>query len=230
MKMEHNISHHIQRRIFNRLVGAESLRYSELKPKEIEANLFMYHLKELMKMGLVEKDDKNYRLTESGKMLATKFSVREVGIRQMPSTLSIIVLRASDGSWLLYERKRQPYIGWLGWPSGKIHMGETLNEAGRREASEKCGYEDIDLHLLGNFSLVTKGIPSDFVNHVIGYVWFAEVAEKREFENHAGHTFWVDDWRSLDYERFIPGFKEIVAEIESSRTPFSLDLCFSADS
>ncbi len=207
--------HVIQKRIFNRLVGAKSLRYSELKPKEIEANLFMYHLKELMKMGLVEKADGGYQVSKKGGTIASRFSIREQGIRVMPSTISVVALRALDGEWCLYRRKRQPYIDALGFPSGKIHLGDALRDAAYRELDEKCGYtsDEVELTHKGVFNLVEIE-PDHLRSHIIGFVWFGEVKEKRVFDNHAGETFW-GDWHKENYAEFIPGFKEIIDGLAS---------------
>jgi ADP-ribose pyrophosphatase YjhB (NUDIX family) len=217
--------HNIQKRIFNRLVGAEFMRYSELKPKELEANLFMYHLNELIKTGLVEKIDKKYTLTAVGRSTATRFSIREQTIRVMPSAISVIVLKTKTGEWLLYKRKRQPYIGSLGFPSGKIHLGDKLIAAAYRELDEKCGYEqsEVDLSYRGVFNLV-ENEEAGLKNHIIGHVWQGEVSEKKTFDNHAGETFW-GDWKAYPYEDFIPGFKEIVDALENPEF-FGLDLYF----
>lgn len=216
--------HHIQKRLFNRLVGAESLRYSELKPKELEANLFMYHLKELIKMGLVEKIDKTYALSYKGRTLATKFSIREQGIRSMPSAISVIVLTAPDGQHLLYRRLRQPYINTLGFPSGKIHLGDSLRTAAYRELDEKCGYDDtVELEYRGVFNLV-ENTQEGLKNHIIGHVWTGEPRDKKTLQNHAGETYW-SDWKSENYDEFIPGFKEIIEALDK-KSFFGLDLHF----
>jgi 8-oxo-dGTP pyrophosphatase MutT (NUDIX family) len=209
--------HNIQKRIFNRLVGSESMRYSELKPKEIEANLFMYHLKELMKVGLVEKLEKRYTLTAAGRSTATRFSIREQGIRIMPSAISVLVLESTDGDQLLYRRRRQPYIGALGFPSGKIHLGDTLKVAAYRELDEKCGYhqEDFELTYRGVFNLVEYE-ETGLKNHIIGHVWHGTVGDKKVFENHAGVTFWAD-WKVYPYEDFIPGQKEIIEALDAKK-------------
>lgn len=217
--------HHIQKRIFNRLVGAESLRYSQLKPKELEANSFMYHLKELIKMGLVDKADGGYTLTHAGRSTATRFSIREEGIRIMPSTISVVVLRSKDGEWLLYRRMRQPYINYLGFPSGKIHLGDKLSDAAYRELDEKCGYaqDEITLSHRGVFNLVEFS-DEGLKNHIVGQVWYGEVIEKRVFDNHAGETFW-GEWTNENYDEFIPGFKDIVVALKDNSF-FGLDLYF----
>lgn len=213
--------HHLQRELYDRLVRVDSLRYSQLKPKNLEANSFMYHLKELIKAGLVEKSDDVYRLTQSGRNLAARFSLKEKKLRLMPLTLSVIYLSAPDGQVLLYERQHHPDMNGLGFPSGKIHFGETLKEAAKREAVEKTGYHDIDLKLAGEFSLVRTG-EHGTDSHILGHVWTAEVPEKITHEDSVGRTFWAD-WTKEDYSRFIPGFKEIITAC-NNKGVFGLDL------
>lgn len=213
--------HHIQVKIYDRLVHAVELRYSELKPDDIEANSFMYHLKELIKLGLVEKADKKYRLSSNGQALASRFSVREKRMRLMPTTISVICLRASDGEYMFYERKRQPYIGTREFPSGKIHHGQTLEEAAYREMLEKTGYEDIDLRLAGSFS-IKAAPPGDMPYSVVGFVWKGRVEDKFEHSDIGGHTFWEDPAR-IDLDKCIPGTKEIY-EAVLKKEIFMLDI------
>ena len=209
--------HNIQKDIFNRLVGADSMRYSELKPKKLEASLFMYHLKELMKFGLVEKVDKKYTLTAAGLSTANRFSIKEQSMRMMPSSLSILVLTSKTGEWLLYRRKRQPYINSLGFPSGKIHLGDKLIDAAYRELDEKCGYDrkEVDLTYRGVFNLVQHE-QSGFKNHIIGHVWTGVVKDMKTFKNSAGETFW-GDWKAYPYDEFIAGPLEIIEALNTKK-------------
>lgn len=216
--------HHIQKKLFNSLITSDGLRYSELKPKELEANLFMYHLKELIKLGLVEKIEGKYRLSMYGKQVATRFSVREESIRLMPSTISVVVLKALDGELLLYRRKRQPYIDAVGFPSGKIHVGDSLLNAANREMGEKCDYtpNEVRLRHVGMLNIVEN---NDNVSaHIIAQVWRGEVSTKKQFANHAGETFWAD-WRKYETE-FMAGTKELMQALASDDF-FHLDLMFS---
>lgn len=60
--------HHIQDKIISSLVHGEH-RFSDLVPVGMEHSLFMYHLRKLLKAGVVEKDDQTYRLTLKGAQL-----------------------------------------------------------------------------------------------------------------------------------------------------------------
>ena len=60
--------HHIQDKIISALVAGEQ-RFSHLVPPDMEHSLFMYHMRKLLKQGVVEKDDQVYRLTLKGAQL-----------------------------------------------------------------------------------------------------------------------------------------------------------------
>jgi ADP-ribose pyrophosphatase YjhB (NUDIX family) len=217
--------HHVQMQIFNQLVTAEVRRFSELKPTGMESNAFMYHLTRLVKQGLVEKVTNGYSLTTNGKATATRFSLREKGIRIMPSTISVIILTASGGEVLMYERARQPYIGDFGFPSGKIHLGDTLRSAAYRELAEKCDYAEGELELVnrGVFGLVQR-VDDVLTNHIIGHVWVGKVKEKKTCGNHAGRTFW-SKWDKVDRAKTMLGTSELIQALKSPDF-FHLDLEF----
>ena len=62
------LDHHIQRTIVYTLAFAESMRFGELKPDELDNKLFNYHLKKVIAAGYVAKNDEGlYTLTSEGK-------------------------------------------------------------------------------------------------------------------------------------------------------------------
>ena len=62
------LDHHIQRTIVYTLAFAESLRFAELKPDDIDSKLFTYHLKKVVSAGFVTKTaDGAYALTPEGR-------------------------------------------------------------------------------------------------------------------------------------------------------------------
>src|SRR4051812_48701432 len=94
-----NISHHIQLHIIRQMLHAAESRYSELKPKNVESNLFMYHLKQLIREGLIEKRDKTYVLTREGKRFADRATLETMKIRIQPKIVVILCVRREDGKW-----------------------------------------------------------------------------------------------------------------------------------
>jgi 8-oxo-dGTP pyrophosphatase MutT (NUDIX family) len=131
------IEHHIQKEILLRLSKAATLRFSELKPKELESNSFMYHLQQLIKQKLVSKTVSGYELSDEGLAYIDGFSFHTLKPRKQPKLISILVVRNETGEWLLAKRKYQPYIGQYMFVSGKQHLGEDPASHAQRELREK---------------------------------------------------------------------------------------------
>ncbi len=131
--------HWIQKEILRRLILHPTRRFSELKPDGVESNLFMYHLRSLIRDGYVAKTGSGYTLSAAGKRYADRLSLDTLKPRIQPKIVSMIVCRNARGEYLLYRRVRQPFSGMVSFPHGKIHLGETVAEAAARELSEKGG-------------------------------------------------------------------------------------------
>ncbi len=86
--------HHIQDTIITALVSGDQ-RFSELVPDGMEHSLFMYHMRKLVKDGLVEKDDTVYRLTLKGAQLYNaRYSLKKP--LQYPRALIQFVVTKDD--------------------------------------------------------------------------------------------------------------------------------------
>jgi hypothetical protein len=225
---ETRIDHHVQAAIFAKLRYSESLRYKELKDPTLEPSQFMYHLKSLIGRDLVMKNlDGSYSLTGDGRILAQYFSSEVGNIRLGILTYSLLFLRSNRGNWLVLKRKKQPHINRYACISGKVHIGETVDEAARRELGQHVSTNDIKLHYAGSASVLVNSAGT--MTQIYGPVWFADgVDESRIVQAKHASSQWVD-WQKLPYDEFIPGWKEIVSMIESGM-PQLLDLKFDMQS
>ncbi len=171
MTSQTEINHHIQREILHRLMFCTELRFSELKKEGMENNIFMYHLKQLIKLGYVAKDSGTYRLAPAGLHYVDGLSNTNLRPRHQPKVIVILAIKNSKNEWLLAKRKVQPYIEQLMFPSGKQHVGETIAEHARREAKEKLGV-DLITQYRGTAEIL---IYSDdlLLTHVIAHVHYA---------------------------------------------------------
>lgn len=192
--LDKKIQHHIQRDIVKRLLLAEYVRFSVLKPKGLESNLFMYHLKQLIADGLVQKAEPGYTLTPLGKQFVGRVNLESLKIRVQPKILSILMVHRADGKWLLLERLHQPRLHTVGFPSGKLHFGESLLEGAQRELYEKCNLTDVDLSLKGEFILRTYR-NGDIEQHMVGHVFYADVDDTVQVvhEVELFKSFWGDE-------------------------------------
>jgi ADP-ribose pyrophosphatase YjhB (NUDIX family) len=181
----------MQRDILRRLLTAPMLRFKDLKPQGMESNIFMYHLKTLIKQDLLYKTDAGYTLTSKGKHFVDRTNLQSLSIRIQPKLITILFIERPDGKMAILERLHQPFLDYKGFPSGKVHYGESLSDAATRELHEKTGLSGVGLDLRGTFIMrFTNG--DEVVNHIIGYVYSGSVANKVEldFENQYFRSYW----------------------------------------
>ena len=93
--------HHIQDKIIAQLVEGER-RFSDLVPEDMEHSMFMYHMRKLLKLGIVEKDDQMYRLTMRGAQLYNARYQLAKPLRQPRALIQFLVIH--DGMVLLSRR------------------------------------------------------------------------------------------------------------------------------
>lgn len=108
-----------------------------LVPANVESNLYQYHLLQLQKEKYVEKVTDGYTLTDRGLAYADKHSTSLKKTRSQPKVITTIFVTNQAGEILLVPKKRQPFMGVMNLPSGKIHLNETIEEAAQREIQEK---------------------------------------------------------------------------------------------
>jgi ADP-ribose pyrophosphatase YjhB (NUDIX family) len=225
------VEHYIQRKIMAELLLADTKRYKELKPKNIESNLFLYHMRELIKMGYVEKRGSGvYALSRKGGQYADRSNLSSLKNRVQPKQISILMVRAPKDRWLLLNRTHKPFLGYVGFPSGKIHFGEMLSEAAHRELEEKAGLST-DLTLRGNihmrfFDTNTRVIVSD----INAYVWSGKV-QNEHVDKKSPHFFaYIGDEQELFEEKTFKGHKELL-ELLAAHTSdyFFAELDFISD-
>lgn len=146
------LDHHIQRSIVYKLALAPSLRFSELKPDDIESKLFTYHLKKVTSAGLAEKrTDGSYALTPEGRLVGVHVMDNQRGfVDQAYSVLFLAVRRAEDGAWLLYKRRTHPLIGRVGFMHATPNAQEESAETAANELKQLTG-------LTGTFSVLGGG-------------------------------------------------------------------------
>lgn len=212
------IAHHLQRDILDRLMRTPMRRFSELKPADIESNSFMYHLKQLMQAGYVEKIDGFYRLSANGLTYVDTISHLNLKPRKQPKLVTIIALRNSSGQWLMARRKRQPFINSYMLPSGKQHFGESAETHIDREIKEQFGFDVVTKRR----GLTDIRIHRDnvLITHVVGHVYEGMADVDAPLGNDKFDYEWVD----ADDVMLMAGTKELCDKIANEPSLFFLSL------
>src|SRR5688572_886688 len=93
--------HPIKLSILERLrVSSDGLRYSSMRPQDIENDLYNYHLRQLVSQGFTEKREQRYDLTAAGiKLLMELKPVTAQGEshRFKMASLCLVTRAAADG-------------------------------------------------------------------------------------------------------------------------------------
>lgn len=199
--------HKIQNTILNRLSISSPLPYSKLKYKSTEGNVFTYHLNKLISQGFIIKSNGLYELTAKGKFYLGRISKEDLQPRIQPKIVTLIACTNDFEESLLYQRKKEPFIGMVGYPYGKIHLGESVQEAASRELEEKTGLV-ADLTHRGN-AYLTIYQDGELMNQMLCHIFNGSNCSGEIKKNSSiGKCFWkkVTDPHS---EEYFPGFNDI---------------------
>lgn len=216
--------HDIQKYIIKQLIHGNVCRYRDIKPKDVEGNLFMYHLRRLMREGLVDKTEKGYQLTRKGLQMVDTLSLKSMSPRIQPKIVTLVACQNPSGQWLLYRRTKQPFYGKIGFPYGKIHMGEQIQTAAERELKEKTGLES-ELKHVGDAYLTVRDDDS-LITHMLFHVFHGtNTVGELLTDTEIGECFWSSEG-SIELEELMPGFLEIIRLIHKENKHFFTELNF----
>lgn len=194
--------HGFQISILRELLFKPQARFRDLKKVDITNDHFTFHLKQLMKEGLVVKTNGRYSLTDEGKEFANRMDTKALKLeRQAKLAVALHAVRKRKGvtEYLVHRRLKEPFYGWYGSHSGKVRWGENPFDCAKREFLEETG-------LTGDFIL--KGIVHYHHFHKDGklledkYFWVYKVENaKGEFKEKIpeGENIWMTEkeYRSL---------------------------------
>jgi ADP-ribose pyrophosphatase YjhB (NUDIX family) len=185
-------------------------KYSKLKPVGTEGNLFSYHLKILVEEGLIELKTGHYYLTAKGKQHVDRISFTTLHTRVQPKIVTLIVLKEKD-KYLLYERKRMPFIEHVGFPYGKIHLEERILEAADRELLEKTGLR-ANLKHRGDVYLTVHD-ETELISHMLCHVFSGSKITGAL----KGECFW-SPIESIPKNKLIPGVAQIEKLLKENKS------------
>ncbi|MDP2651486.1 MAG: NUDIX domain-containing protein [bacterium] len=209
--------HEVQKHILKRLSLVDKSRYAELKPRTVEGNLFVYHLRSLMRSGLVASTEDGYCLTPKGKLLIDRISFETFNERIQPKIVTLLVVE-NENKYLLYKRRRAPFIGRVGFTYGKIHLEERLREAAERELFEKTNLK-ADLKHRGDV-YITVHDETELVSHMLCHVFTGTKSQGvLRTDTTIGECYWgkLEDVKDTD---LIPGVKQIAKLLKKKKEFF----------
>lgn len=196
----------------DKLATAEYLRYGELKPSDLDGNVFNYHLKGLMVDDLVQKSTAgDYSLTKSGRDYVVH---RYEDPTQTAHSIFLIVIKQGS-RYLIRRRDVQPLIGYAGFIHGEPEAGTDILQAAAKRLYDKTGIQGLKLSLAGS-ALITqyRGEELQSFSHAVIICGQTEQAIGVEHDA-TGHNFWAD----LDsVENLLPSCVDIISMVENKQS------------
>jgi ADP-ribose pyrophosphatase YjhB (NUDIX family) len=163
---------------------------------------------------MVKHTGEDYTLTTLGVQYSTRVNFEDFNLRIQPKIVTLIVCKNDKGEYLTYQRTKQPFLGMIGFPYGKIHLGEHVDDAALRELKEKTGISAM-LAQKGIMYLLVTDEEGEVVTHMLCHV-FSGTHPVGEFDSPAliGNVFWMNEEQIMQ-SAYMPGAKEVLAIAKS---------------
>ncbi len=133
----------VQAFIMGQLFTRGPLRFAQINTRAFSSDQFSYHLRQLLKYGLVEKsEDGIYNLSVNGRSRSVLLDTKSNQfIEQGFVACRVILAREHDGrrQYLMQYRTKVPYTGNIAEPGGKILFGEDVLVAAGRNMLKETG-------------------------------------------------------------------------------------------
>jgi hypothetical protein len=163
------LDHHIQKSIVYDLAFAESLRFSDLKPDELENKAFTYHLKKVISAGLVQKlESGSYSLTAKGRRVGKGAFKKDSRLLDRAYSILLLAVRSIDGKWLLYKRQTMPLLGLTGFMQAQPVAEIDARRTAQQTCLEQTGIEaEFAVQGHGYFRVYRKGELESFIHFTL---------------------------------------------------------------
>jgi 8-oxo-dGTP diphosphatase len=130
------------------------------------------------------------------------------------------VVLDAEGRVLLVRRKNPPFRGRYALPGGFVDIGETVEEACRRELLEETGVKAGKLRLVGVYSDPKR----DPRGHVCTVVFLANAPRARpRAGDDAAAVEWVVDWRKVvlafDHAKVLADARRMTQTTKATKRP-----------
>jgi len=218
------LDHHLQKDILIKLVVCESARFAELKPKNIDGNLFTYHLQQLIRQKYVKKnDDGSYCLTPQGKALGINSQLSPKEYLEQAHDILLLAVK-KDNTWLLRRRLAQPMFGRYGFVHGEPIASESVTETATKILQQKTGLKAV-------FTPRGTGYVRIFLDNELESFTSFTLLEAKEITGKLlpkvgnGENAWLKN-PDFSGDDMVPSMASLAAQLESNDPLFFSELTY----
>lgn len=232
--MHYENLHPLQMVILSRIMTLPHARFRDLKIEGLSTDHLTYHLKTLVKLGLLARNSAGlYTLSDQGKEYVGRIDEHTATIETQGKRGVLVRCMKKVGKkkmYLVNRRLKQPFFGYVGFHTGKIKEGESVYQAAARELHEEAGVE-ADLALVALFHFIDFKENGDFLRDIYFYVFNGHNVRGALISSNPSESvenFWIT-LSDLQREKTFPGFwqKPMFLDAKLRKTKRDcLDVCF----
>lgn len=211
--------HPIQIQILKTLLFKPEARFSDLNQSELTNDHFTFHIRQLVKLGLISKSENKYELTDKGKELAGRIDTSTDSIVLQPK-LGVAVAMFRGDEVLLNKRLKQQSLGQVGLHTEKVKIGEKLTDTVQRCVRKEIG--DVDFR--SEFAGVSH---AQFINDEL-WLDVVLICFKCEYKsgealpgNEEGENVWVKTSELDKVENLMSGIGDVIQKMRVEEKFFS---------
>lgn len=208
--------HPYQISILRELLFKPNARFRDLKKVDIPNDHFSFHLRALIDAGLVEKKGSVYDLTLLGKQRSNVIDTfSKTFEKQGKIGVALHAIRTNkegELETLVHQRLKQPFYGWWGSHTGKIHIGETPLECAQREFKEETGLTG-DFNLKGVLHWIDKDPSGQILEDKYLFLFFITNVQGQLIEQlEEGINKWMTESEFSTLDKTFGSWKSMVEE------------------
>jgi ADP-ribose pyrophosphatase YjhB (NUDIX family) len=233
--MESQQLHRTQMSILHALRYAESERFNRLmQPTGHTSDTFKFHLRKLVKLGYVEKQENgSYQLTVGGKEYANVLDEQKRLPKKQPKlAVMLLVTRQhnNETEYLLYKRKVNPFYGFWTAMTDAVLWGETFEAAALKRLKKHAGYEaDFRINSMVRIRNAIAGASQPAED-----ILFAVMeASNLRGEPHANYAGGVPAWLTLSelrkQQHYFPSLHTIIENACNERETLEIDATYGSE-
>lgn len=188
------INHEIQLIILKQLMYHPKARFRDLNKTDLTNDHFTFHLKRLIKIGLIEKENSFYRLTPKGLEITGRLDPKILEIIRPPKVgVCLFITRRNKGrvEILLQERLRDPFKGSIGSPTEKVRFGESFEETAARCLNTETGYSGT-FKYIGAAHIIKKYKKEIILDVLLNYFKVSNLEGHFKQRTKEVRNFWIE--------------------------------------
>ncbi|MBU0976595.1 MAG: NUDIX domain-containing protein [Patescibacteria group bacterium] len=216
------IDHSAQISILRELLFKPKARFCDLNKTDLTNDHFNFHLKRLVKLGIVEKKENYYQLSPQGLDIAGRMDLKNMEIIKQPKVgVMIYVTRTINDKIevLMGKRLRDPSKDMIGLHTEKVRFGESFVETAKRCLTKETGLTG-DFEYTGAVHMIKHQCKFPYIDVILNCYKSTEISGKLIELTLESENFWIDFDKVKNLRNKFYGLIEDLAAIASGKIFF----------